>query len=248
MVKEEFSFFGSHPELYEEGFDYREMDQQVHFLDKLFSDNKCKKILDVACGHSPHGRMLAKKGYKVSGIDLSEPLLRLGRLRASQERVNIRFCQRDMSDFFIGKFDAAYILFSSILHLYKGRDLNSHFRSVGKSLKRGGLYIIDISSLPFKSPFVPNKITYSKGRLRTIIEYTPVDASHLVASFKMSSILKGKIVNRDDFSVLMFLPLPFLVSLSRSNGFDLEGLYSDFDFSKDFDKKKPEYIAVLRKK
>ena len=39
-----FSFFDKHPELYEKGFDYRKINEQVKFLDKIFSKNKVKNF------------------------------------------------------------------------------------------------------------------------------------------------------------------------------------------------------------
>mgnify|MGYP001614890657 FL=1 len=153
-----------------------------------------------------------------------------------------------MSNFNLGKFDGAYILFSSILHLYKKEDLFSHFQSVNRNLRKGGLYIIDLSSLPFDSPFKPKEIKHSKGKLKTILNYSPKDSSNLIASFKQKSIFNKKVVNQEEFNVLMFIPLPLLFSLTESNGFEIEELYSDFEFNKILNKKSPEYIAVLRKR
>ncbi len=248
MKREKFTFFENNPGLYEQGFSYRLINQQVNFLDKIFQKNKCKKILDIACGHSPQGRLLAKKGYNVAGIDLSESLLKLGKQRANQEGANIKFYKKDMSNFYLGKFDAAYILFSSILHLYKKEDLFSHFRSVSKNLKKNGLYIIDISSLPFDSPLKYKKIKYSKGKLTTIVEYSPKDILNLTALFNVRSIFNKKIVNEEKFTILMFLPLSLLFSLTKTNDLKIEKLYSDFDFDKKLNKNRPEYIAILRKK
>ena len=68
-----------------------------------------------------------------------------------------------MKKFDVCKFDGAYIMFSSILHLHSKKDLISHFKSVNKNLKKGGLYIIDLSSLPFNSPFKPAIFKKKKG-------------------------------------------------------------------------------------
>ena len=248
MKKEKFTFFDKNPKFYEEGFSYRDINQQVNFLHRVFSKNKCEKILDIACGHCPQGRLLAKKSYRVSGIDLSDSLLKLGKLRANEENVNVKFYRKDMSNFFLERFDAAYILFSSILHLCKKEDLVSHFKSVNKNLKKGGIYIIDLSSLPFDSPFRSKEIRHTKGKLKTIINYSPKNNLNLTASFRQKSILKKKVVNKEEFTVLMFLSLPLLFSLATSNGFEIQNLYSNFKFNRKLNKNRPEYIAVLRKK
>jgi len=248
MESKKLTFFEKNPELYEQGFSYRAIDEQVNFLDQIFKKNKCKKILDVACGHSPQGRLLAKRGYQVSGIDISKQLLKLGRKRAREEKVDVKFYNRDMSNFYLEKFDAAYILFSSILHLYKKENLVSHFKSINRNLKKNGKYIIDLSSLPFNNPLKSKEIRYTKGKLKTIINYYPKDILNLTSSFEIKNLLNKKIVNKEKFTTLMFLSLPLLFSLSNANGLEIDELYADFDFSKKLNNKKPEYIAILRKK
>lgn len=245
---EEFTFFDKHPELYEQGFSDRKINQQVKFLDKIFSENNVETVLDIACGHTPQGRKLAKKGYNVSGIDLSGSLLKLASKRAKQEGVKLKLYKKDMAKFQIGKFDAAYILFSSILHLYTPKDLISHFISVNKNLRKGGLYIIDLADLPYEDPFRRAVFNKRKGNLRTHITYAPIESSKLTAKFTCSSFLKGKKVNEDSFIVLKGISSALLKKLANKTGFVIEDVYKDFTLSKKFNSKKPEYLAVLRKK
>jgi len=241
-----FTFFDKHPELYERGFDYRKLNQQVKFLDKIFSKNKSKKILDIACGHTPQGRKLAKKGYQVSGIDLSGSLLKLAKKRAKEEGVKLKLYKKDMRNFNVGKFDSAYILFSSILHLNNKKDLLLHFKSVNKNLKKGGLYIIDLSSLPFTSPDKPAKFKKTRQGLITNITYTPLKSSKSQARFICTSLFKNKKVNKDSFIVLRFLPMSLLEDLAKETGFEIKQIYRDFKFKTKLGKK-PEYIAILKK-
>ncbi len=247
-MTKKFSFFHKHPELYEKGFDYRKVDQQVNFLDKVFLKYKVKSVLDIACGHTPQGRKLAKKGYKVTGIDLSGSLLKLASKRAKEEGVKIKLYKKDMKKFKVGKFDAAYIMFSSILHMNKEKDLVSHFKSVNSNLKKGGLYIIDLSSLPFEFPNKPAKYSVKKGDLTTEMIYAPSKTSKSQAKFTCISLLKDKKVNETFSIVLRYLPLVLLIKLAKQTGFEVKELYKDFTRSKTLNKKKEEYIAVLRKK
>jgi len=240
-------FFEKRPELYEEVFDTRDINSQVSFLHKLFSKYRSKKILDIACGHTPQGRKLAKKGYKVSGIDLSRSLLNLGNKRAKQEEISLKLYKRNMKNFNLGKFDASYIMFSSILHLYEYKDLLSHFKSVNKNLRKKGLYIIDLSSLPFKDPLKPAIFKKRNKDIRTIITYKPLNEKKLTAKFTCTTYFHNKKVNEDKFTILMYLSRELLNKLAEKTGFEILDIYSDFKFNKK-QKKKPEYIAVLRKK
>src|SRR3990172_2481841 len=225
------SFFEAEPELYEKTFGYRRFGVQVSFLDKIFKKYRAKKILDIACGHSPHGRILAKRGYNVSGIDLSKSLLKLGEKRAKKEKARIRFFKKDMEHFYLGKFDAAYIMFNSILHLNSKDKLISHFRSVNKNLKSKGIYIIDLSQSPFKNPFKKHVIKRRIGGIKSVITYVPSDKEKLTAKFKTETYYQGK-KYVDEFNVLMFIPIKILKEIAEKTGFRIINIYSNFKFYK----------------
>lgn len=240
------SFFEAEPELYEKTFGYRDFSTQVNFLNELFKQNNAKNILDIASGHSPQGRLLAKKGYSISGVDLSESLLELGRKRAKSEKTKMKFYKRDMSNFSLGKFDAAYIMFNSILHLNSKRKLNSHFKSVNKNLRKKGIYVIDVSQSPFEKPFEKHKLDRKIGGIRSVITYTPLSKKNLIAEFQTDTHHKDKKYS-DKFKVLMFLPIKILKDLASKNGFEILDIYSDFKFNKNKESNPIRYIAVLRK-
>jgi 2-polyprenyl-3-methyl-5-hydroxy-6-metoxy-1,4-benzoquinol methylase len=44
---------------------------EVDFIEREISRDRKKKMLDVGCGTGRHAIELAKRGYKVTGIDLS---------------------------------------------------------------------------------------------------------------------------------------------------------------------------------
>ena len=61
--------------LYERLFGYRDISEEVRFLNRLFTRHGVKKGRDIACCHAPHGSRLAYIGYSVSGLDVSASLL-----------------------------------------------------------------------------------------------------------------------------------------------------------------------------
>jgi len=244
--QKEVSFFEEEPELYEKTFGYRNFKTQVKFLDKIFKENEVKKVLDIACGHSPHGRILAKKGYNVTGIDLSESLLKLGKKKAKKEKIKINFYKKDMINFVVGKFDAAYIMFNSILHLNSKKKLKSHFKSVNKNLKKNGIYVIDLSQSPFKNPFKKHIIDRKVKGARSVITYTPLNKEKLIAKFKTETHYNNKKYT-DEFEVLMFLSIKTLKSLAKISGFKIIKFYSNFNFNKISKDKNIRYLAVLKK-
>ena len=50
---------------------------EVDFVERELGADRSKRILDIGCGTGRHAIELAKRGYRVTGFDLSEGQLRL---------------------------------------------------------------------------------------------------------------------------------------------------------------------------
>lgn len=76
----------------------------------LFNGDKVKKILDVGCGTGNFSIKLAKMGYEVVGIDISEEMLKEARMKAENEGFDIKFYKMDIYDldFSNESFDAVF--------------------------------------------------------------------------------------------------------------------------------------------
>ncbi len=68
---------------------------EVDFIEKKINFDKSKKILDIGCGTGRHSIELAKRGYKVTGIDLSESQLKRAKEKTGKEKVNVNFIRAD---------------------------------------------------------------------------------------------------------------------------------------------------------
>lgn len=56
-----------------------------------------KKVLDIACGTGELSLRLARDGYDVTGVDLSQDMLTIAQEKASAQNVQIQLFQQDMS-------------------------------------------------------------------------------------------------------------------------------------------------------
>ena len=72
------------------------VEREVNFLIKILNLSKNSKILDLPCGQGRHSILLAKKGYMVTGVDLSKTLLNSARKSAKKEKVDLRLIRKDM--------------------------------------------------------------------------------------------------------------------------------------------------------
>jgi len=68
---------------------------ECDFIEKEINYDKTVKILDVGCGTGRHSIELSKRGYSVTGIDLSESQLKRAKEKASAHSLKIDFQKQD---------------------------------------------------------------------------------------------------------------------------------------------------------
>jgi 2-polyprenyl-3-methyl-5-hydroxy-6-metoxy-1,4-benzoquinol methylase len=81
---------------------------EVDFVERELGADRSKRILDIGCGTGRHAIELAKRGYRVTGFDLSEGQLHLAREKAAAANMTVDFQRRDATQpHFNQEFDAA---------------------------------------------------------------------------------------------------------------------------------------------
>ncbi len=116
---------------------------EADFLEKEFDFDKSIKILDIGCGTGRHSIELAKRGYNLTGLDLSESMLKKAKANALKANVQIDFICSDARTFhFPEKFDAAIMLCEGGFSLMETDEMNFKILSnVYNSLKPGSKFI-----------------------------------------------------------------------------------------------------------
>jgi SAM-dependent methyltransferase len=140
-------------EWYESWFDspyyhilYKDRDEKEAqlFLDKLISflaPRPGAKILDVACGKGRHSVHLNKKGFRVSGFDLSNESIEHNK---KYESDTLSFTVHDMREEFPEKdFDIVFNLFSSFGYFDSHADNEKVIQANAQALRKGGVLVID---------------------------------------------------------------------------------------------------------
>ncbi|MGE5795257.1 MAG: class I SAM-dependent methyltransferase [Ignavibacteria bacterium] len=116
---------------------------ECDFIEKEINFNKNLKILDIGCGTGRHSIELAKRGYKITGIDLSNSQLKRAREKASEQNVVIDFQKQDARNLpFYRKFDLAIMLCEGGFSLMETDEMNFEIlKSAAKALKPDGKFI-----------------------------------------------------------------------------------------------------------
>jgi 2-polyprenyl-3-methyl-5-hydroxy-6-metoxy-1,4-benzoquinol methylase len=116
---------------------------ECDFIEQELNHNKLLRILDVGCGTGRHSIELTKRGYFVTGIDLSESQLASAREKALKENLKIDFQKHDARDLpFNKEFDFAIMLCEGGFPLMETNEMNFEIlKSVTSSLKDNAKFI-----------------------------------------------------------------------------------------------------------
>ncbi len=102
------------------------------------------RVLDLCCGQGRHAVELAKRGFRVTGFDLSGYLLGLARERATGAGVEVEFVQGDMRKLpWENQFDAVVLLFTAFGYLETDEEDERALQAIRAALRPGGLLLID---------------------------------------------------------------------------------------------------------
>ena len=116
---------------------------ECDFIEKEINYDKTVKILDVGCGTGRHSIELSKRGYSVTGIDLSESQLQRAKQKASAQSLKIDFQKHDArTTHFINEFDLVIMLCEGGFSLMETDEMNFQIlQNASHALKPNGKLI-----------------------------------------------------------------------------------------------------------
>lgn len=136
-------------EIYDRFTDDFNHDDWAKWYWRLISSVKpgIKSLLDAGCGTGPLSVRFAKMGIKVTGIDLSEDMLRVASDKARTWGVLVRFAKQDMREMEIpSRADAVISACDGVNYLLTEEDVKAFFRRAYASLKPSSPFAFDISN------------------------------------------------------------------------------------------------------
>jgi len=116
---------------------------ECDFIEKEINFNKSLKILDVGCGTGRHSIELTKRGYRITGIDLSESQLKRAREKAEADNLSIDFQLQDARNLpFDSEFDVAIMMCEGGFSLMETDEMDFEIlKNIKKSLKPQAKFI-----------------------------------------------------------------------------------------------------------
>ena len=125
-------------------YQHRDEQEAAEFIDRLMGylhPREGSRMLDVACGKGRHAVQLARYGFEVTGIDLSEESIAFAK---KTETPNLQFFRHDMRQpFYINYFHYAFNFFTSFGYFDTRHEHAAAIRTVADALQPGGIFVLD---------------------------------------------------------------------------------------------------------
>lgn len=209
-----------------------------------FLPEKPARVMDLACGRGRHALNLARRGYEVTGVDLSAKALEFGKRRSEHENLGIRFVRADMRDVLPSGFDAVVNLFTSFGYFETESENGLVLKRISDALNPGGRFVIDfLNPLPIKRHLISEELGVWSGGSFTIsrkIDEPVVE--------KEINILYAETGRTQVFRERVALLTPeWFQQSGLQHGLELVGVLGDYNGNPFNSAESPRFIGIFQK-
>lgn len=222
----------------------REVDSVVKLLDL----QPGATVVDLCCGPGRHSLELARRGFKVTGVDLNRAYVKQARKAVAAEKLDVEFVEANVLEFSRkGAFDAAIIMYSSFGYFEEIADDRRLLANISASLRPHGAVLIDTMG---KEPSSRRFFERAWHRPDDFPEDVFIVENRVVGAWERLE-LKWTVVKPDGarknaiMNIRLYSALE-MASLLRDAGFDKIGAYGDLSGAA-YDQNATVLVAVGRK-
>ena len=139
------------------------LEWEAYLLQLLYMNNVKPdgRIIELGCGTGTMTALLSEIGLDISGIDLSEDMLKIAR----KKHPEITFAMADMREFTLEqKADAMISIADSMNYMRNVDELTRVFKCVRDALSPGGVFIFDLKTEFFFKHIVADRTYRGRGK------------------------------------------------------------------------------------
>jgi SAM-dependent methyltransferase len=236
---------------------------EVRFFEQAFSryaQGTVRRVLEPGCGSGRLVAEMAARGYELTGVDLSQPMLDYLARRLRRRGLDAELRCEDMTCMdFKQPFDAAFCTFNTFRHLTDEQAAIEHLRNVASHLRTGGLYILGFHLIPLDAdPECTERWKAKHGGTTVHVTLKVIDFDRKIRREMLRVSVKaekksGEIERiRSEFPLRIYTPVQARNLLRKvADVFDIAGIYDfdyDIDEEREFDNDLTDALFVLKRR
>ena len=226
---------------------------EAPFFNKLFKENRVKKVLDLACGTGHHSIYFAKSGYEITGIDKSEEMIRIAR-ENSKDIAGVKFLIASFLNVYPrlkDRFDAVICLGNSLPHLLSKKNLKKTLQNIYNLLNPEGILIVQNRNydkiLKRGIRFMPPNIIDKEDERMVFLRFLDLYKTKVVFNLVTFRQREGKWSFQTISTLLRPILRKEIENLLKGVGFREQKFYGDYSFSP-FRRYESEDLIVFARK
>lgn len=139
--------------------------RQVDFIISFLELSGNESILDLACGYGRHANEFARRGYTVTGVDITPQYIEKAKIDADLNGLKTTFICKDIRAIdFHNEFDVVLnIADGAVGYLENDQENNKIFNLIAKSLRKNGKHMMDICNAEYAKSHFPMR-TWEIGK------------------------------------------------------------------------------------
>lgn len=225
---------------------------------KKYARRPVRSLLEPACGSGRLVAEMATRGYRMSGFDLSRPMLDYAAQRLKKRGLSARLFEADMADYRLPRpVDAAFNTFNSFRHLLTEKDARRFLECTAKCVHPGGIFVLGLHLVPMDAEEGSSErwtARHGKTRLTVTLRVTAFDRRKRIEHLRVSSLVRspGKTVRlRSEFPYRLYTAAQLkrlLASVPQWELCDVFDFWYEIDQPRKLDDEMSDTLLVLRRK
>ena len=222
---------------------------------KKYNPNmKTELVLDLGCGTGKMTIELARRGYDMTGVDLSAEMLDIARCAAERCGLSDKmlWLLQDITEFELyGTVELCVSCLDTVNHLTSPQELKKCLSLVHNYLVPDGLFLFDINGKrKFEEIYADNSYVMEEGNSVCVWQNSYNRKTKLCDFFitLFEEDDDGKYNRYDELQTERMYTLRSISSALAECGFEFIGAYSDLEFTEATDNSERIYISARCKK
>lgn len=207
--------------------------RQVDFLVEKLELRGGERILDLACGFGRHSLELARRGYDVTGVDITAQYIEYATKQAQNEKLNAKFICSDVRKVpFNNEFDVVINMADGAIGYLENDEENKKiFAVVSKALKSGGKHFMDIMNGSYAETHFPCKLWDAGEKGLTLSEFE-WNSKTKTLLYGQADYPYGEVLSKPEMpeeNPIRLYSLDEIKEIFSDIGMSVSGSYADFN-------------------